>query len=65
MRLKDKQDSESGFSIDITGLPQQPADAIKVRQADGESSEFTLRQDAEGDEVKATVTRLYQELLGQ
>jgi len=65
MRLKDKQDSESGFSIDITGLPQQPADAIKVRQADGESSVFTLRQDAEGDEVKATVTRLYQELLGQ
>ena len=62
MKLKAKQDSESGFSIVISGLPQQAADSVKVRQADGDASEFTLRQDAEGDEVKTTVRRLYQEL---
>lgn len=65
MKLKDKQDSESGFGIDISGLPQQPADAIKVRQADGDTSEFILHQDAEGDAVKTRVSRLYQELVGE
>ncbi|MDD5462357.1 MAG: outer membrane lipoprotein carrier protein LolA [Methylococcales bacterium] len=65
MTLKPKQDAESGFSIIISGLPQQQANSIKVRQADGDVSEFSLRKDAAGDEIKATVKRLYRELLGE
>jgi hypothetical protein len=65
MKLKAKQDSESGFSIVISGLPQQAADSVKVRQADGDFSEFSMQKDAAGDEVKTTVSRLYQELLGE
>lgn len=63
--LKPKQDSESGFSIVIAGLPQQQADTIKVRQADGDISEFSLQKSATGDQIKNTVSRLYRELLGE
>jgi hypothetical protein len=65
MTLKPKQDTESGFIISISGLPQQWADTIKVRQADGDVSEFSLRKEAAGDEIKSTVNRLYRELLGE
>ena len=65
MTLKPKRDSETGFSIVISGLPQQPADTIKVRQADGDLSEFSLQKGAIGGEIKATASRLYQELLGE
>lgn len=65
MTLKPKRDSESGFNIVISGPAGQQADSIKVTQADGDFSEFSLWQDAEGDEVNDTVNRLYQELLGE
>ena len=65
MTLKSKQDSESGFNIVISGLAGQQADTVKVRQADGDLSEFTLRQDAAGDEVKNKVNQLYRELRGE
>ncbi len=65
MTLKPKRDSESGFSIVISGLPQQQANTIKVRQADGDLSEFSLRKDAEGEEIKSRVNQLYRELLGE
>ncbi|MGR8997543.1 MAG: LolA family protein [Gammaproteobacteria bacterium] len=65
MTLKPKLDSESGLSIVISGLPQQQADTIKVRQADGDLSEFSLHKETAGDEIKTTVTQLYRELLGE
>lgn len=65
MTLKPKRDGESGFSIVISGLPQQQADTIKVKQADGDLSEFTLHKDAARDEIKTTINRLYRELLGE
>ena len=65
MTLKPKRDSESGFSIVISGLPQQPADTIKVRQADGDLSEFSLQKGVIGEEIKITASRLYRELLGE
>lgn len=65
MTLKPKQDSQTGFVIDISGRAQQQADTIKVRQRDGDSSEFLLQKDAEGEDVKATASRLYLELLGE
>ncbi|MGR9115352.1 MAG: LolA family protein [Gammaproteobacteria bacterium] len=64
MTLTPKQDSDSGFNIVISGLSGQQADTIEVRQADGDSSEFSLQPDGSGDEVDATVERLYRELLG-
>jgi hypothetical protein len=65
IKLKPKQDSESDFSIVISGLAQQQADTITVRQPDGDLSEFSLRPDAQGDEIEAVVNRLYRELLGE
>lgn len=65
MTLKAKNDPDSTFRIDISGLPGQQAENIKVEQADGDKSEITLKKEAEGNEVKATVSRLYQELLGE
>ena len=65
MTLKPKQDGEAGFSIVISGLAQKQADTIKVRQADGDFSEFSMQQAATGDEIESTVNRLYRELLGE
>jgi hypothetical protein len=65
IKLKPKQDSESDFSIVISGLAQQQADTITVRQPDGDLSEFSLRPDTQGDEIEAIVNRLYRELLGE
>jgi hypothetical protein len=63
--LKPKQGSESDFSIVISGLAQQQADTITVKQPDGDLSEFSLQPDARGDEIEAVVNRLYRELLGE
>jgi hypothetical protein len=63
--LKPKQDSASNFSIVISGSAQKQADTVQVRQPDGDFSEFSLQPDAEGDEVAASVNRLYRELVGE
>ncbi|MDD5276952.1 MAG: outer membrane lipoprotein carrier protein LolA [Methylovulum sp.] len=65
MILTPKQDTRSGFSILISGLAQQQADTLKVKQADGDFSEFTMQKDAAGAEVKTAADRLYRELLGE
>ncbi|MFK5951287.1 MAG: outer membrane lipoprotein carrier protein LolA [Methylococcales bacterium] len=65
MKLKPKQNSESGFSIVVSGLPEQAADTIIVKQADGDLSEFLLQQKGVGEQVKKTATRLYKELVGE
>jgi hypothetical protein len=63
--LKPKQDSASNFSIVISGSAQKQADTVQVRQPDGDFSEFSLQPEAEGDEVAASVNRLYRELVGE
>jgi len=65
MILTPKQDTRSGFSILISGLAQHQPDTIKVRQSDGDLSEFSMQKEAAGTEVKAAVERLYHELLGE
>ena len=65
MSLKPKQDGESGFSIVVSGLLDQQVDTIRIRQADGDLSEFMLQKDSAGDEIKASIDQLYQELRGE
>jgi hypothetical protein len=65
MTLKSKQKSQSGFSIVVSGLTEQPADTIITKQADGDLSEFMLQQTAQGDEVKKKASQLYKELTGE
>lgn len=65
MRLKAKQDSESGLSIVVSGLLDQQVDTIRIRQVDGDLSEFILQKDSAGDEIKASIDQLYQELRGK
>lgn len=62
LRLTAKQEPDSGFGIEISGLPEQQPKRIVVEQADGDSSLFDLRKDAEGGEVAAEAERLLREL---
>ena len=63
--LRPRQDRESGFKIVITGLPQQQANKIIIQQPDGDLSEIMLQKATTGDEIQATVSRLYQALVGK
>ncbi len=65
MTLKSKLQSQSEFSIVVSGLTEQPADTIIIKQADGDLSEFMLQQVAQGDKVKKVANRLYSELTGE
>jgi len=65
MTLKNKHEIDSGFSIVVSGLPDQQADKISIKQADGDSSEFLLQKNNAGDAINTTVQHLYQELLGE
>lgn len=65
MTLKSKRSSDSDFRIVISGPAGQQAESLVITQADGDSSRFTLRQDAEGAEVASEVTHLLEELLGK
>lgn len=65
MTLKPKNNSKGGFSTLVSGTTSQQIDKISMKQADGDSSDFTLRKDASGDRVKNIANRLYQELLGE
>jgi len=65
MTLKSKQDSDSGFSIVVSGLSGQAADTIITRQADGDLSEFMLQQHSIGEGVQQTASHLYKELTGE
>ncbi len=62
LRLRAKSDPDSGFAIEISGLPGRQARRIVVEQGDGERSEFELWQDAEGGAVEAQAQRLFREL---
>jgi len=65
MTLKNKHEMDSGFSIVVSGLPEQQANKISIKQADGDSSEFLLQKNNAGDAIKKTVQQLHQELLGE
>lgn len=65
MTLKPKQDSESGFSIVVSGLSNQQADTIIIKQADGDLSEFMLQNNVTGHEINKQVDQLYAELVGE
>lgn len=63
--LKPRQDSATDLSIVISGLTQKQADTVKVRQPDGDLTEFSLQPDGKGDEIETAANRLYRELLGE
>jgi hypothetical protein len=62
--LKDINAPESGFRIDISGKLDKPADAIRVRQVDGDLTEFELKQKETGAKISAQLNRLFNELVG-
>lgn len=65
MNLQPKNNNELGFSTLVSGATNQQIDKISIKQADGDSSDFTLQKDASGKRVKNIATRLYQELQGE
>jgi outer membrane lipoprotein-sorting protein len=65
MNLTPKNNQELGFSTLVSGATDQQVDKISMKQADGDSSEFTLQKDASGERVKNIAIRLYQELQGE
>ncbi len=64
MTLSARNDTDSAFRIDISGLPEQQADRIQVQQGDGDKSDFILQKEDSGEDVAARINTLYQELLG-
>lgn len=60
LTAKNKQARESLAKVEISGLPEQPADKIIVYQADGDYSEFVLKPDGSGEDIQAEVIQLYQ-----
>ncbi len=65
MNLTPKNNQELGFSTLVSGATYQQIDKIRMKQADGDSSEFILKKDASGERVKNIAIRLYQELQGE
>ncbi len=65
MILTPRKTPDSGFTIEISGFLQQPADNIQIKQADGDTSIFSLKQTASVDELETKVKRLYTELLDE
>lgn len=65
MNLTPKNNQELGFSTLVSGATDQQVDKISMKQADGDSSEFTLQKDASGERVENIAIRLYQELQGE
>jgi len=65
MTLKPKQQSNSGFSIVVSGLSDQQVDTIIIKQADGDQSEFMLQQQSLDDDIKKSILRLLTELTGE
>ena len=62
LAAKSKRVRESLAKIVISGLPEQLANKIVVYQTDGDYSEFVLKPDGSGEEIRAEVTRLYKQL---
>ncbi len=65
MHLKPKANSESGFYITVSGLANQPANRIKIHQADGDLSEFVLQKERVGADITNRINKLYQTLPGE
>lgn len=66
MTLKAKQQSQTDFSIVVSGLPNQQIDTLIIQQADGDLSEFMLKNESfQSKHLTQTVTRLYHELVGK
>jgi hypothetical protein len=60
MLLKPKLNPESGFSIIVSGLSDKSADMIRIKQPDGDLSEFILQQVGSTD--KNTLNRALKQL---
>ncbi|MCK4842072.1 MAG: hypothetical protein KAT04_09350 [Methylococcales bacterium] len=65
MTLKPRQESNSEFSIVVTGLRGQQVDTVIIKQTDGDLSEIMMQSNASGNQVKNTIMQLYKELEGK
>ncbi len=67
MILKSKLKPESGFNIIVSGLSEKPADMIRIKQPDGELSEFILQRIDSEDKntLNRTLKQLNRELFEQ
>lgn len=62
LKPKDSSIDESLEKIQISGLPEQPANKIEVILVDGDRTEYTLKQDGQGKEIEAAVAQITSEL---
>ena len=65
MNLTPKNNKQSTFSTQVSGVSSQHIDKIVIKQADGDRSEFTLRKDRRGKRIRNIAKHLYQELQGE
>lgn len=65
MSLQPKNNKQSSFSTQVSGASSKQVDKIVMKQADGDSSEFTLHKDASGKRIRNMAKHLYQELQGE
>jgi hypothetical protein len=64
LTAKAREAGAAPAKIVISGLPEQPADKIELRQADGDRSELSLRPEPRDPQLPAKVEALYKELQG-
>jgi outer membrane lipoprotein-sorting protein len=64
LTAKAREAGAAPAKIVISGLPEQPADKIEMRQADGDRSELSLRPEPNYPQLRNKVDALYKELLG-
>lgn len=58
------QNLDAGIDIVISGLNGQQPDSIKITEAEGDISDYSLQPDTTANTVDAEANRLYRELIG-
>ncbi len=65
MTLIPKKKHESSLSIVVSGRADQQIDMIRIKQVDGDLSEFLLKKSEMGEEVNKAVRKLFLDLKGR
>lgn len=65
MLLTPKNAEYSDMTIEVSGLNQQQPNSIIVYQSDGDKTEFRLKKDQQGEQIKTLANALLQQLQGE
>jgi len=65
MHLIPKKNRDSGPKIVVSGSANTQADMIRINKADGDVTEFLLKNSTAGEEINKMVNQLYLEILGE